>query len=39
MKAEAIAIAEAEKHMAEANLENAQAVVEQRQAAARSGGS
>src|SRR6266478_306816 len=33
MKAEAIAIAEAEKLMAEANLENAQAVVEQRQAA------
>src|SRR5258708_20543592 len=33
MKAEAIAIAEAEKHMAEANLENARAVVEQRQAA------
>src|ERR1700692_4300840 len=33
MKVEAIAIAEAEKYMAEANLENAQAVVEQRQAA------
>jgi HlyD family secretion protein len=33
MKAEAIAIAEAEKHMAGANLENAEAVVEQRQAA------
>ena len=33
MKAEAIAIAEAERHMAEVNLENAQAVVEQRQAA------
>lgn len=33
MKAEAIAIAEAETHMAEANLDNAQAVVEQRQAA------
>jgi len=33
MKAEAIAIAEAEKHMAKANLENADAVVEQRQAA------
>lgn len=33
MKAEAIAIAEAERHMAEANLENALAVVEQRQAA------
>lgn len=32
MKAEAIAIAIAEKHMAEANLENAEAVVEQRQA-------
>src|SRR6266576_3034410 len=33
MKAEAIAVAEAEKLMAEANLQNAQAVVEQRQAA------
>ncbi|WMT75913.1 efflux RND transporter periplasmic adaptor subunit [Bradyrhizobium sp. Ash2021] len=33
MKEEAIAIAAAEKHMAEANLENAEAVVEQRQAA------
>jgi HlyD family secretion protein len=33
MKAEAIAIAEAEQQMAEANLENAKAVVEQRQAA------
>jgi len=33
MKAEAIAIAVAERHMAEANLENAEAVVEQRQAA------
>ncbi|MEH2564193.1 efflux RND transporter periplasmic adaptor subunit [Bradyrhizobium sp. AZCC 2289] len=33
MKEEAIAIAGAEKHMAEANLENAEAVVEQRQAA------
>ena len=33
MKAEAIAIAEAEERMAEANLDNAQAVVEQRQAA------
>src|SRR6266849_352152 len=33
MKEEAIAIAQAEKYMAEANLENAQAVVEQRQAA------
>jgi HlyD family secretion protein len=33
MKAEAIAIAEAEKLMAEANLENAQAVVDQRRAA------
>src|SRR5439155_20937657 len=33
MKAEAIAIAEAEQQMAEANLENARAVVEQRQAA------
>jgi HlyD family secretion protein len=33
MKAEAIAIAQAEQHMAEANLENAHAVVEQKQAA------
>jgi HlyD family secretion protein len=33
MKAEAIAIAEAEQHMGEASLENARAVVEQRQAA------
>ena len=33
MKVEAIAIAEAEKHMAAANLANAEAVVEQRQAA------
>jgi HlyD family secretion protein len=33
MKAEAIAIAEAEEQMAEANLENARAVVEQKQAA------
>ena len=33
MKAEAIAIAEAEQEMAEANLANAQAVVEQKQAA------
>src|SRR5258708_10843629 len=33
IKAKPIAIAEAEKHMAEANLENARAVVEQRQAA------
>jgi HlyD family secretion protein len=33
MKAEAIAIAEAEQRMAEANIQNSQAVVEQRQAA------
>src|SRR5260370_32349851 len=33
MKAEAIAIADAERQMAEANLENSQAVVEQRHAA------